>query len=194
MIFLLGFAWWQILILAVCVLGFCVAVIQEADGMAVFIFVVVGALLYGVFKIDIWSWFLLNYLSLLLYMVYYFLAGMGWSVFKWFRFVKKELKEYQATKVQFLKKYKVEGTGTVVPNEFLEKWKQEISYKHWPPSPGEHKADIVRWIIVWPVSVVWALLEDFFVWVGEKLYAMVSKIYKGISDRLFSDFRKEFDK
>ena len=41
------------------------------------------------------------------------------------------------------------------------------------------------------MDVLWAILEDFFVWVGEKLYSLIGKIYKGISDKMFEDMRKD---
>ena len=183
---LAGFVWWELLLMAICAISFFVAVAAEIDGMAVVIFLITFALFQWLFKVDLWSYLLLNYLSFLLYSVYYFIIGSVWSIFKWFRFVKTELKEYLNLKQAFLKKHQV----VEIPLPLLEAWKSEISYKSWPPSPSKHKG-IVRWILVWPVYMVWFILEDFLSWVGEKLYSCISRVYSSISDRLFAEMKKD---
>jgi hypothetical protein len=194
MIFLAAFVWWELVIMALCAIGFFTAVVKEADELAGVIFVATLALCQWLFKIDVWSWVKLHYVDLLLFSIGYFFVGAGWSVFKWFRYVKEELKKYRELKERFLNAKKVTGTGTVIPKELLKDWEMELNAKDWPPSPSKHKDKLVRWIMVWPVSLVWALVEDFFVWLGDKLYSLIGKLYKGISDRLFAEMRKELEK
>jgi hypothetical protein len=189
MIFLAAFAWWEILIFTACVIGFCAAVIIEADGFAGILFVATLALCQWLFKIDVWSWFKSHYLELLLFFIGYLIVGTGWYVFKWFRYVKEELTRCRKFKNDFLKSKKVEGN--LIPKELLKEWEKELDGVDWPPSPSKHRDDLIRWIIVWPVDVLWAILEDFFVWVGEKLYSLIGKLYKSISDKMFEDMRKD---
>ncbi len=102
MIFLAAFVWWELLIMALCAIGFFTAVVKEADELAGVIFVVTLALCQWFFKIDVWSWVKIHYVDLLLFSIGYFLVGAIWSVFKWFRYVKEELKKYRELKERFL--------------------------------------------------------------------------------------------
>ena len=179
---ILGFIWWEILLLTVLGIAFFVSVVKEIDGLAIGDFILTIIVCQFLLKIDIWSWFLANYLLMLIYLVGYFIAGSIWSIFKWYRFVKSELIKYRELKQSFNNR-----------TFDIEKWKEKIEYNCWPPDPKNNKDKIVRWIMAWPVSVTWAILEDLFVWIGNKLYNIIGEIYRSISNRLFAEMKKDLE-
>lgn len=186
-------AWWEIVLLVVFVVGLFIAVVSEADGAAGVLFVLFLVACKWCLKLDMWSWIALNYLTLFSYLAVYFLAGVSWSIFKWYRLVKQEYKEYQALKNQFNSdKKRLLAAGA--RNHPYDEWQRELQHKKWPPAPSDYKDKLIRWIATWPIGVLWALVEDFFVWLAGKLYIYVGKVYQSISDRIFEDFRKEVGK
>jgi len=207
MVSLALFAWWELLIIVLCVLWLFVAVIKEIDELAGFICVAFLAICQLLFKIDIWSWVKDNYSKLFVLLIGYFLIGAVWSVFKWFRLVRAELTKYHEVKTKFLQKNKVivaqsdtrsggqfvyYQTDTAIPKELKTAWGSALYGFEWPPSPNKYKATLIRWITTWPISFMWAIMEDFFVWLGGKIYSWIGKVYTSISNKMFHEFRKEF--
>jgi len=161
--------WWELLLLVGLGATFFAAVVNEADGFAALPFCL--GLAYCQWKLDLWGWVLANYRLFLVYVIFYFIAGAVWSLFKWYRFVKAELERCKGIKNKS-DKYD---------------WAFQLTLNNWPPCPDQNKSKIVRWIVAWPVNLVWAILEDFFVWVGRKIYSFIGDIYRKIANKLFAE-------
>ena len=187
---ILGFIWWEILLLTVLGITFFVSVVKEIDGLAIGDFILTIIVCQFLLKIDIWSWFLSNYLLMLIYLGGYFIAGSIWSIFKWYRFVKSEVRE---CKQLFIEKKKHAVDRDLHFPDTIESWIEDQNHR-WPSDPKNNKDKIVRWIMAWPVSVTWAILEDLFVWIGNKLYNFIGKIYRSISNRLFAEMKRDLEK
>jgi hypothetical protein len=187
---LLGlFSLWELFSLTVLALAIIIAVINEADFIAGFLFVLTLVLCQWVFNIDIWWWVQNNPFKLLMFSVAYLLVGVIWSLFKWFRFVKSELEKCEQCKIQFLTSRNYPPTASI-PSELSERWERVLEINGWPPKPSAHKVESARFIVTWPISVFWAIMRDFFVWVAEKAYSSVEALYQKISDRMFSSITK----
>jgi len=177
---ILGFIWWEILLLTVLGIVFFASIVKEIDGLAIGDFILTIVVCQFWLKIDIWSWVMANYLLMLAYLVGYFIAGSLWSIFKWYRFVKSELRECK----QLFNQNKSYKSSTI------EAWLEDNNHR-WPPDPKNETDKIVRWIMAWPVSVMWAILEDLFVWIGNKIYNFTGEIYRSISNRIFAELKKD---
>ena len=177
------FEWaWIAVAILVLVFGFCIikAEIREGDyydgfpdGWAIFCFLGILGLLQFATPVDPKTWLLNNYIPFLIYSIIYLTVGFSWSIFKWFRFVRKNYKKYSEDKAR---------------------WAKDGSYlelKDYLPDPSKNKNRIIRWILAWPVSVFWASTCDFLVWIGEKIYNLAGEIYKKIVSTIFADFIKE---
>lgn len=97
----------------------------------------------------------------------YVAAGVVWSFLKWVLFVyevKRKQTEHEAT-----------GTGV--------RW---YTYRFTIPlQVGEHKGRITAWMMFWPMSAVWTVINDpirrSFAWA----YNQVSGTFQRISDNAF---------
>lgn len=103
--------------------------------------------------------------TLLFIIAGYTLAGVLWSLFKWYRYVSKEAAYYH------------EKYGTTISKEQLAALKDAVSV-------SDNKARLTGWIAWWPWSVVWSLTGDFF----NFLYDTMVNAYRKIADRALGKF------
>ena len=95
----------------------------------------------------------------------YVLAGVVWSLFRWFRYVKSTADEYRATNGSNLKDYQLrELKGSL--------------------SATRNKGRITGWIAYWPWSLVWNITGDTF----KMIYENLQGVYQKISDRAIGSF------
>lgn len=82
--------------------------------------------------------------------------------------------------------------------ELLPFWKEyeKITYvRDWfgrrclivKPEPENYKGRIISWIIYWPASMFWTLLNDPIRKLGRQLYYMIAGVLKRISDSVWKD-------
>jgi len=98
----------------------------------------------------------------------YALAGVIWSVFKWYRHVHKKVASY-------CEKYGDTLTGMQKVNLELEL------------SVSANKARLTGWISWWPWNLTWSLTGDFF----NMLYDTMTTAYQRIADRAIGNFKVE---
>ena len=55
------------------------------------------------------------------------------------------------------------------------------------PQASQNKADIVMWMAYWPLSILWFLVSDFVVTIGEEIYRRVATSFQKMSDSKFND-------
>jgi hypothetical protein len=101
---------------------------------------------------------------LFLFTVGYFLVGIGWSFFRWLKYVKKQYK----------------------------KWKTSYSYKPEDrekniPQAGDNKEQLSAWLIFWPFSVIRYIIGDLLKDLGEMFVRTLGKAYDRIAINAFKD-------
>lgn len=106
----------------------------------------------------------------------YFLLGTTWSVIKWFLYVlRKKEKAVEKLKddIRRFNRYTIDIV---------------------PPQVSEHKNLIIGWMIYWPFSALWTLINDpvkrAFTWI----YYRISNRLQQISDRLFQSVYNQAEK
>ncbi|MBU1179759.1 hypothetical protein KJ885_02345 [Patescibacteria group bacterium] len=188
-----GVLFW-ILLSVVCLL-LIVAVEFERPGWAT-VSVIATFLLLGFFgDFNVWLAVKGNPLIALGFFFAYVVVGVLWSFGKWWFFVRNKRDEYEECKARFLRDKGIENTS-VVPDNLKKEWSQQFGryatrdYYGGKPKARENKARILTWMIYWPWSMFWTLINDpikrFFKFIYERLQKVYQKIadsvYKGVED------------
>lgn len=98
----------------------------------------------------------------------YFLTGAVWSVVKWWRF---EVKNVERVRREF----KIHPAGRTWP-EYRDKYKSDVA---------EYKGVIIMWIVFWPFSALWTLLDDPVRRLASAIYTELVGVYERISQRVW---------
>ena len=91
-----------------------------------------------------------------------------------------------------------ESSNGVMTEALLPFWKEyqkDTTFLDWfgrsisieKPTPDKFKARITAWIVYWPPSLFWTLLNDPFRRIGRMIYESVAHILKNISDSAWKD-------
>lgn len=148
-----------------------------------------------VVKIDIFSSILQNPIKSILILLSYFFIGFIWSFVKWFMYVNKQALTIKLERIEFLKKHKDKHCLTItldtpIPQDLLETWRYSKSFIR-KPVVHENKAKISHWVIYWPVSVIWSLLNDFIRKTIDIIVIKIKFIYEKIASNAFQTIEKE---
>jgi hypothetical protein len=82
----------------------------------------------------------------------------------------------------------LEGTITMdtkVPEEAQEDWKSFTRFKDVVPQVKDKKGKISIWIMYWPVSMIWSLVNDFVKKVLRIIIMKCRVVYDGITKDVF---------
>ena len=116
---------------------------------------------------------LYNPLQTVLAILGYFVAGTLWGIIKWFFFVLRER------------------------DNIL----NALRDKHYPrpenislPKASYHKDRIITWMIYWPFSMLWTLINDPVRRGFEWIYRRIGKLMQSISERVFRGVFKEVER
>lgn len=95
----------------------------------------------------------------------YFVAGLIWSFFRWFTFVKKRYQWYKRS----------HGNDP----DFEKAKKSNI------PLAKEHKEELSAWIVFWPFSMIRYVLGDLFKDLINAIVTTFQKTYNSIAQKVF---------
>lgn len=115
----------------------------------------------------------------------FFLAGALWSLAKWWFFVKHRALEYREARMAFLEANGVVGAtlDTPVP--------EDLKTRSFPrprrPLARQHKWRIITWMVYWPFSMVWTLLDEPW----RLIYEAMARLFQRISDAVWRDLEKD---
>lgn len=140
----------------------------------------------------------------------YFVAGSVWSIVKWFSYVRNKADHFGELKLTYITKINSIGKerdgdeweeiicekSTKIPkiaaDDFIEYLRRNgymnYSDENVLPSASSIKDRLVSWIIWWPTSALWTLINDPIRKLAEKLYNGMQGIYSRISQYAFKDF------
>lgn len=110
--------------------------------------------------------------NLILLLLGYLLVGTVWSFVKWY---------------QFLLRFK-QRIITDERNAYKPPTDEEILavVKAKRPKAFYHKSDILAWMIYWPLSMIWTLIDDPIKRLFTAIYNKLSGQYERLSERMFS--------
>jgi len=123
-------------------------------------------------------WIAQNPWSSALYVAAYFAVGTAWSVLKWYFWLLKSRRRLDEIRTEH------QGTTSYEASVIL---KNAGLASKVPPKVGDHKARIMGWMMLWPASMVWTVLNDPVRWVFEEIYARIGGGLQRISNHVFRD-------
>jgi hypothetical protein len=139
---------------------------------AAFWFTVIGlALLQFITIADPWSWVTEHRYLLTIGAAAYIPIGVGWSLFRWWKLLKKEAAELRKEKATW-------DAGRHNSTTWPEYVKRHL------PRPSSHKSEIICWITYWPFSAAAYLLLDLLYDIGDWIYTKLSGFYQTMVDRV----------
>jgi len=155
-----------------------------------------GLLLQFGFKVDVGSFALGHPIPLIVFAVFYFFLGSGWSFWRWYLFVKDQLDPYVQMKTDWLIK-KGETTFDIIPDHHKEEWVKYVE-GDWQrkemcqtPLVRDHKSKIMRWIGYWPISAVTWAFNNMIRRFVKIIYNYIHDWLQSIANRVFATVKKD---
>jgi len=135
----------------------------------------------------------------LLFILGYIAIGFVWSIIKWWLLVNKKAIAYKEQRYTWLisrkkdmgKRYSDAGglpeitLETKVPLSMCDDWLRHYGYNRDIPKAIQHKKTISHWVLYWPISALWSLIDDF---VGKVIRIIIVRfriIYEAITKNAF---------
>lgn len=127
--------------------------------------------------------------------VSWFALGTGWSIAKWWLYVRGCREQYDENKRNFLDANNVQGNE--IPDNLLTKWSKsslsgEGGIKGVIPRVRDHKSKVMLWMCYWPWSMAWTLINDPVKRLFRQIYLQIQGLLQSISDRAFKDVESDF--
>jgi hypothetical protein len=206
-VFVIGaVGWWCLTILFVIYVFF--ALDRDYDNVGehshlfwpVFMLILYIVFMQFIAKADIFNFSIHHPLDLLLYVLGYFVTGFAWSFVKWWLFVNTLADKYRVRKDDFLSNFTTHESAVPrayrgSPDDRTEQqreWEDIVRREHLQkPVATKYKGRITVWVMYWPISVIWSLLDDFVKKLVRHIVTMFQKFYQFISDSAFKKFEKD---
>ena len=132
--------------------------------------IVLGLALYfcgnSVFFNDLGAWIINNPIIFIGWIAVYFLSGVVWSFFKWGFYLRRIREQLIKDKSKF-------------PNSF--------AFNRLEYTVSNNKERILHWMIYWPLSGIWTLINDPVNKIFEFFLSKISKIYDKMSAHTLKD-------
>ena len=133
----------------------------------------------------------------------YFVVGTVWSFIKWFSYLHRAKDVLRGHKEKFVKKTQVvlRKDGTFEDHDFAG-FADYLNDNHYLsgfsrsnvetradviPSMGDNFSDLVRWIVWWPFSAFWTILNDPIRRAAEFIVRRFRGIYEGLANSVFKN-------
>lgn len=156
-----------------------------------------------------------NPLILLGWGLAYFVIGGLWSFIKWFSFINRKAEKFGELKLKFIKSLNerniksnvsnfeplVVDVKTKIPEALNDNFQKYLSTFGMGcssitdggkldviPSAQRHKEKIVMWILWWPTSAVWTILNDPLLRLAEWMHKRFQGFYKKIAEKTFAKY------
>lgn len=113
----------------------------------------------------------------------FFVLGALWSLVKWWLFVKRMALEWRECRMSCLINNGIlDATlDTTIPEHL----KLKI-HKTTKPLARTNKNRIITWMVYWPFSMVWTILDEPW----RLIYEFMSRVFQKISDHVWRDLEK----
>jgi hypothetical protein len=189
-----GLAFWAAMIAWVVILW---SLVQYERGFLGFCSTVAYlALLQFGYKLDILDVILHNKLAIPVVMALYFVCGVIFAFWWWYRRSHELLEPYLQMRSQWLES-KGESNHNHVPPALQEEWSNYIQSsderkkKCATPRAREHKAEIMRKLGYWPIHLLTWLFYDMLRDITKAIYNYIADWLQSITDSVFATVKKD---
>ena len=148
-----------------------------------------------------------TFTSIIMWGAIYFALGGGWSFIKWFSYLKQKADSFEHYKAKWIKKFNdrnpdneydlstktnIKDTlGAEAAHNFREYLHEKgyLSYQASDifPSAKNNKEKLVTWILYWPTSLFWTILNDPLVRLANWIYDRFGNVYTAIANHIFKN-------
>lgn len=172
--------------LGILFLGLLLGVFFEAPKTSTALVMITVGVLWFFFDIPIFSAIWNNPLWAMLGFIAYFVVGTGWSMVKWLLHVTRLKDDFLEDREKWLKS----EAGNLPSEEVELAWWNSFEGSQWRPKipahASNHKELITLWIMYWPWSALWTLLDDPLRRLVNWIYRQIQFVYVRISDKVFA--------
>jgi hypothetical protein len=181
--------WWALTVLFVIYVFFA---LDKDKSLFWPIFLLILYVLFTQFlaRVDVFGFAAHHPVQLVLYILGYFVVGFMWSFVKWWLLVSTVADKYRERRKVFL----ADIDKRLNQEALDEKWRH-IMYNDdlGKPKLSKEKKKVTLWIMYWPMSMLWSLLDDFIKKMIRHLIIKFQKVYQYLTDRAFKDIDKTGD-
>jgi hypothetical protein len=199
-LFVLGTIWWWIL-----TVGFFIWIMCTVEKESWFwsVVCVVAYILFFQFlgKTDLFGHLARNPIAVLGFILLYFAVGFMWSFLKWWLFVNTVAEKRREARKNFIEGYrepyssiplsdkqKYKGENPEAASRMKVDWETVVVRKRLEkPAVKNNKSKISLWVIYWPASLIWSLLDDLVHKIIKQLVIYFRKIYEAITNVAFKN-------
>jgi hypothetical protein len=119
----------------------------------------------------------------------YILAGVIWSVVKWYFFVLNKADQYQKFRNGFMQELKIKEIITPEQKAAMRNYLRSHHYDgSFPPKASENYKRIIMWMTYWPFSGVWTLINDPVKRAFKFCYLHLAGAMQAISNSVFKKY------
>lgn len=178
---------------------------KEELGLATFALIVTSVVLLWANDISLWSLITKNWFVTVGVIGGYFVAGTSWAIGKWYFYIRRYNHEYGDIKRDFLRRCERNDLSELHPeqskvfrdevvrkfNELSGKYSGKESFTF--PLAAERKSAILGWMMYWPLSMTWTLINDPVKRAFIAIYRNISGGLDRMTKRLTGNISSEVD-
>jgi len=175
---------------------------NEEVGVSTLATIIFVALVLWANDLSLWGLIKTNPVETLLVIGAYFLAGTLWSIGKWYFYIRRYNHEYNDIKARFLRNTGKTSTEQFTPDQ-TKNFRSEVidafnklsgryrsdSFKF--PLAAERKTAILGWMMYWPYSMTWTLINDPVKRAFITIYRNIAGGLDRMTNSLTKDIRNE---
>ena len=131
----------------------------------------------------------------------YLVLGVVWSIIKWFSFLHKKKDKLTGFKEAYVKRDNVELVDNKIPESSWEGFVKYLSDRSYAPNGYDKIAtredviptvkgrfgDLTCWIVWWPMSAFWTILNDPLRRIAEAIVRTLKGLYTNIAASVYSN-------
>lgn len=197
-LFVVGTFWFWALVVAEVLLLFVFVNYENGIGATISL-IAFGALLQWFGGVDILGYMVSHPIAVLAMVAAYLLAGVTWSVIRWWLYCRDRVSKYNGLKQEFLVENGEPAGTKVVPAHLRSLWAEwlkdhrDSNGKSLGDTPRvrDNKNRILGWMTFWVISVIWFLINDFVKGIFKEIYQYVAGFLQRIADNMFAHVRDD---
>ena len=187
-----GSLWfWILFVIFVCVMVACVENDSTSGGVLTIILFLCLFTFFGTGMEGI-HWVIANPNLSLGFLAAYVAIGLFYMFLKWISFTRGVRRRYKVSRQNFLANYNADGE--FIPDELKQAWQSRLTTEQrhmlngFPP--GEYKSQLVDWMLFWPFSALWTLINDPL----RRLAETCVEMFHGVLAQIGKSASKGFEK
>lgn len=155
---------------------------------ASFVVVLYLALLHYYGNLNPFPWILQNPVAALGLGALYIVGGTLWAIVKWRFYVYSKARQIEDLRLAIGKqKAWVADSFNTLGAQERDEVLQAAGLKRIPPSVLDEKSRILPWMIWWPLSAAWTIVNDPIRRIFQQIYLNIAQHLQKVSDRAFKN-------